>query len=135
MLTEAKKIHPELNGRLVRHSLPSPLPFAGGSYDAVYSIAVLMHLEADDIEPAMREVHRILEPAGLFYFSVSLERPEIDVNGLDDRGRRFTCLSEEDWVAMGRACGFRVAQSGTNRDSMEREGIVWGNILLEKALP
>ncbi|MCA9540661.1 MAG: class I SAM-dependent methyltransferase [Myxococcales bacterium] len=38
------------------------LPFADGSFDAVYSFKVLAHVEG--IERAMSEVHRVLRPGG-----------------------------------------------------------------------
>ena len=49
MLADAKRLHPELDGRLLHHRLPEPLPFSDEVFDAVYSIAVLMHLQKSEV--------------------------------------------------------------------------------------
>lgn len=132
MLTQAKRLHPELRGRLVHHRLPDDLPFDDQAFNAAFTIAVLMHLKRDDIAVAIQEVHRVLGPSGLLFFSVPLKRPELGEGGLDERGRRFTSLSEAEWREISCACGFLEIHRATNRDSLDREGIVWGNFLMEK---
>ena len=44
--------------------------FADGSFDAVYTFHLLMHLEPAVIESIFREVRRILKPGGRFIFDV-----------------------------------------------------------------
>lgn len=45
------------------------LPFAPESFDAVVSMDVLHHVPAEGLEPALREVHRVLRPGGRFVVS------------------------------------------------------------------
>ena len=132
MLAEAAKLHPELDGRLLHHELPAPLPFPDNEFDAAYSIAVLMHLKRNEIEQVMRDVHRVLERKGLFFFSVSLERADVEANDLDKTGRRFTLLSVSDWSDTFCSCGFLEIRRNTNTDSVGRDGFLWGSFLLEK---
>ena len=57
--------------KLQAHDVRQPLPFSDGSFDACYSHMLLcMHLSKKDIAFALREVHRVLRPAGLAAYSV-----------------------------------------------------------------
>ena len=91
-----------------------------------------MHLQKIEIPGVIQDIHRVLMDDGLFYFSVSLERPDVGAVGLDGKGRRFTVLTETDWSEICRSCGFRELRRGTSRDSAGRQGIAWGNFLFKK---
>lgn len=57
------------------------LPFSSGSFGAVVSISTLDHLDSlADIEDALGEIHRVLEPGGCLV--VTLDNPENPVVGL-----------------------------------------------------
>ncbi|NIN64977.1 MAG: methyltransferase domain-containing protein, partial [Anaerolineae bacterium] len=47
------------------------LPFSNGAFDAVTMFDVLEHLKEPDA--ALREVHRVLRPGGLFHLFLPLE--------------------------------------------------------------
>ena len=55
----------------VHHRLPSPLPFADASFDAVVAGLSLHYFAWDDTLAIMREVHRVLDPGGLLVFAVN----------------------------------------------------------------
>ncbi len=57
-------------GRCGFHALSGPaLPMlADGSMDKGYSVAVLFHMDKEDLVLYLREVARVLRPGGLFYF-------------------------------------------------------------------
>ncbi len=46
------------------------LPFAGGSFDALWSMSVLMHLPDPDLHAALAEFARVLRPGGLAAFGM-----------------------------------------------------------------
>ena len=131
MLDEAAKRHPELTDRLHQHKMPAALPFPDGNFDAVVSNAMLMHLNKHDIERAISETCRVLKKGGLFYFSVSTVRPEVDSSDHDGTGRRFTNLPASIWIETCRSQGYKKKWSATNPDSGGR-GIFWANFLFEK---
>lgn len=51
--------------RVLQHDLRAPLPFADGSFDAVYHSHVLEHLTPKDGEALLRECRRVLVPGGI----------------------------------------------------------------------
>ncbi len=44
------------------------LPFEDARFDAVFSMHMVMHLEHNDLEQLLKEVHRVLKPSGQLIF-------------------------------------------------------------------
>ncbi|MFO7781152.1 MAG: class I SAM-dependent methyltransferase, partial [Spirochaetia bacterium] len=70
MAERAASLHPELAGRIRVHRLPVPLPFADAAFDAVLSLATLMHLHRAAIADVLAECRRVLRPGGTLALSV-----------------------------------------------------------------
>ena len=67
-VTAARRRYPELD---VRVADVRALPFEDGSFDAVVSTSTLDHFSARaDVEAAVRELHRVLEPGGLLVLTL-----------------------------------------------------------------
>jgi ubiquinone/menaquinone biosynthesis C-methylase UbiE len=71
-ISPAMEIIPELNvvnGAECKLQTPSQLPFEDASYNFVFSIGVLEHVHetGGDQHASMKEIHRVLKPAGTFY--------------------------------------------------------------------
>lgn len=49
--------------------------FADGTADTVLVISLLEHLRADELELAMKEIHRVLKPGGQLVYGVPVDRP------------------------------------------------------------
>jgi len=90
MIAETKRCHPELAGSLEVMKIPNELHFESSSFDGVYSIATLMHLDKSAIDQTIEKVAAILKTNGKFFFSVSLQRDDVDHDGKDEKGRHFT---------------------------------------------
>ncbi len=133
MLQEAECAHPELKGRLKCIKLPMKLPYDGGSFNGAFSIATLMHLTKTEISRTIRDIHRVLTKGGAFFFSVSLERDDVDGhNNVDGNGRLFTRLTRGEWNLLCTRVGFTEICFKTSSDSAGRD-IVWGNFLFRKS--
>lgn len=133
MLKAALRLHPELQGRLRRLSLPQGLTeIPSKSYQAVYSLALFMHLEEQLLPPIFTEIHRILEPRGTFFYSVPLSRPGMTKSGYDELGRFFLLKDEAWWQELAIRQGFKLQFSETTDDGLGREAVRWLNIQLEK---
>jgi SAM-dependent methyltransferase len=130
MAEHAAKLHPELAGRIVVHRLPAALPVDDSSVDAVVSLATLMHLPEADLPGVLGECRRVLRPAGRSAISVPIQRPGVDANGRDERGRRFTVLAAERWTAFLREAGFSPVDEWQNADALGRAGIRWLTVVV-----
>lgn len=51
------------------------LPYPDDYFDAVLLISILEHLKADELGPALAEVHRVIRPGGAMVYGVPVERP------------------------------------------------------------
>jgi SAM-dependent methyltransferase len=55
----------------VEHDVRAPLPYAAGTFDAVYAHMLLcMALSTEEIRVLVAEVRRVLRPGGLFVYTV-----------------------------------------------------------------
>jgi cyclopropane fatty-acyl-phospholipid synthase-like methyltransferase len=132
MISEAKKIHPLLANSLHVAAIPDELNFNDNSFDGVYSIATLMHLEKKAIEVSIKKVYEILKNKGIFLFSVSIKRDDIDKNFKDSKGRHFTTISKDKWIEICNRIGFKTIKTVVTNDGLDRGGIVWLTCIMEK---
>ncbi|RXJ77072.1 methyltransferase [Arcobacter sp. F155] len=131
MIEEAKKIHPELKERLFHKILPNDLEF-DNKFDGIYSISTLMHLSKDALRKTLSKVYNLLNQNGKFLMSVSLFRDDIDKDGFDNKGRFFLSLSFEEWIKICEEVGFSIVKTKRNKDGLDRSGIEWLTLVLEK---
>ena len=133
MLERAVERHGELKERVLLVALPGPLPFRNSQFDAVVAIAVLMHLTREDIGRALMELHRVLQPDGRLIVSVPARRNDLDTEGRDTSGRRFTCLEKDEWTSLLRDAGFAIRDSRETADGLGRSGVQWFSCLGERS--
>jgi len=112
MITEARRYHPELVDRLKVMNIPNELDFEPSSFDGVYSIATLMHLDKNEINRTIEKIAMILKSGGKFFFSVSIQRDDVDDHGEDEKGRYFATMSEPDWMTCCEKHGLQFEYSG-----------------------
>jgi SAM-dependent methyltransferase len=132
MIAEAERCHPELTGQLEVIKIPDALHFEPSSFDGVYSIATLMHLDKDSIARTIEKIAMILKPGGKFLFSVSLQRDDVDGQGKDEKGRYFTSMSELEWVKSCEVFDLKFEHSEITGDGLDRSGIVWLTCVVSK---
>jgi len=132
MILEAKKIHPLLENSLHVITIPDELKFNNNSFDGVYSIATLMHLEEKNIKTTIKKIYTILKDKGIFLFSVSIQRDDIDENYKDSKGRHFTTISQDRWLEICNNIGFKTIKTVVTNDGLDRNGIVWLTCIMEK---
>jgi cyclopropane fatty-acyl-phospholipid synthase-like methyltransferase len=134
MISEAKRCHPELVDRLEVMKIPDELYFEASSFDGIYSIATLMHLNKNVIDQTIEKVATILKTNGKFFFSVSLQRDDIDDQGKDAKGRHFTTMTEFEWIKCCEKHGLQLQHSEISGDGLDRDGIVWLTCIMEKII-
>ncbi|WP_417332760.1 class I SAM-dependent methyltransferase [Halarcobacter sp.] len=131
MIEEAKKIHPELRERLFHRILPNGLEF-DNKFDGIYSISTLMHLSKDNLKKTLSKIYTLLNQNGKLLMSISLFRDDIDKEGIDNKGRFFLLLSFEEWIKICEEVGFRIVETKINKDGLNRIGIEWLTLVVEK---
>jgi len=67
LLTEARARHPHLP--FSRSDLPALAGIAAGTYDNLLCETVIMHLDHQQVVPAVRRMLEITRPGGIFYLS------------------------------------------------------------------
>lgn len=85
MLAEAAKL---FDGPLVHADLRA-LPFDDGSFDGIWALASLVHLDREDAVVALRELRRVCADDGVVFVSVKGRPLSTDVKA-DSEPRRFT---------------------------------------------
>ncbi len=134
MVEQAVFHHPELAGRIRQSELPDGLPGNLGLFDGVYAIAVLMHLSRKDIEISISRINSLLIPKGKFMFSVPTRRDDMERDEFDEKGRRFTAFSQDDWKALCTRNNFYIVRTMISKDGLGRGGVEWMNCLTEKKI-
>ncbi len=132
MIAEAKRLHPELAKRLQAVMIPDKLYFEPSSFDGIYSIATLMHLEEDAIDHTIGKISTILKSGGKFFFSVSIQRDDVNAQGKDEKGRHFTTMSADEWIACCEKYGLQLEHTEITDDGLDRDGIVWLTCVMKK---
>lgn len=132
MISRAIELHPELKGLIITCRIPEECPVAGKTYDGIYAIASIMHLEKQEVLSALELFYSLLVKGGKLLFSVPLSRPDLKESGYDSKGRYFLLLSEKEWINIIQNTGFYHIITSTNPDGMGRKEITWLNCIAEK---
>jgi len=99
---------PRLAGRIADAGLPAiGRPFGGG-FDGVVCSAVLMHVAADELAPALAALAALLGPAGRLLVGLPEMRAELLVDGQDPDGRQFVNHPPEQVTALLAVDGLRA---------------------------
>ena len=109
------------------------LPFANNCFAGAWASASLLHLRRGDIQVALAEVLRILQPGGYFFSSLKSG----DGEGLDSRGRWFTYFELERWIPHLVAAGLNVVETtGSWQASLElgkQRSVEWFSCIAQRS--
>ena len=132
MIKEARRLHPELSNSFFTALLPDNFHYKANSFDGIFSIATLMHLQLNKLDIVFSEIYRVLKPSGRFVFSVSIQRNDIDYSFKDINGRHFTTIPKDHWLQFAKEKGFKLLEANITEDGLDRKGILWLTCVLEK---
>ena len=85
--------------------LRSP-PFDDASFEGIWAMASLLHLERHEVTGALAGLRRLLVPGGVLFASVKRGSGRVR----DDDGRWFTLHDEDGWAGHLEAAGFDVVE-------------------------
>jgi len=132
MIDAAQELHPELSDSLHVVLLPDGLEEFTETYDGIYSVATLMHLDNEQIESSIQHISNLLKTGGTLFFSVSIARDDVDEKGYDAKGRYFNSMSKDAWMAICESHGFKCITTKQSGDGLGRDGITWLTVVAEK---
>jgi 2-polyprenyl-3-methyl-5-hydroxy-6-metoxy-1,4-benzoquinol methylase len=90
LLQHARALYPNL--RFGVATLPELAGLQPGTYENVLCETVIMHLQADDIGPAVRSLLNLLRPSGTMYLSWRVTKRE---SVRDENGRLYTAFGKQ----------------------------------------
>lgn len=96
------------------------------SFDAVISIAVWMHLKANEHAAAIETIKSLVKPNGIVVLSFSLGGRN------SDDGRYFEVLTLENVITEFVEAGFTLIDSECTGDSLGRDSIQWATAVFKK---
>lgn len=96
------------------------------SFDAVISIAVWMHLKANERPKAIETINSLVKSDGIVVLSFSLGGRE------SDDGRHFEPLELQEMIQEFGDAGFTVIESVCTNDSLGRDSIQWATVVLKR---
>ena len=127
MVQYAQEQYPELKGRIEKGVLPNlEMPF-GGTFDGVLCCAVLMHLPKEELFDSVFAIRKLLKENGRLLVSIPEDRPDIDENCRDDKGRLFNSVRPEYLQLLFERLGFSVIGRWKTDDTF-RPGYSWFTI-------
>lgn len=95
---------------------PAELPFKNGSFDAVLAMAVLHHMNTNDLARTLEESHRVLMPDGCFLLLEDWAFTDPTRSELEAKRIRFMQGNDEfhltwpDWDSRFAESGFRLVE-------------------------
>ena len=83
------------------------IPFKQDAFDVVWSMAVLHHLQKQDVSTALMEIKRILKNKGKVFVSVKQGEGE----EISNEGRFFAYYTVHEWERVLTSAGFKIRET------------------------
>jgi SAM-dependent methyltransferase len=116
-----QRLHADAPLTWIDSALPG-LPGVRGPFDLVLIVAVWMHLEYADREPAMTRVRSLLSPKGRVLITLR--------HGPVPAGRRMFDVPLSETIRLARRAGLDVLTVREQPDLQRRPGVSWSVLLL-----
>lgn len=126
MLAQARAVYPEL--AFVQATLPELRGVPDAAYANVLCNAVLMHLPAASLAPALRRLGQLLRPGGRL---LATFRPSTAAGEREPDGRLFTAITLDDFAALAVDAGLVVVHRESRADD-ERPAVIWYTVVAER---
>lgn len=101
------RIARDFSGQAVSVADACALPFRDGCFDAVWTLATLVHIPRDAVARSLVELHRVLRSGGIAFTSVKQGRGEL----VDTRSRLNVLYEHDEWEHLLEANDLSVLES------------------------
>ena len=126
MLAQARAAYPELE--FVQAALPELRGVPAAASMNVLCNAVLMHLPAAALAPALCRLGELLSPGGRLLVTF---RPSTAAGEREADGRLFSAISPDDFAALAADAGLALVHRETRADD-ERPAVTWHTVVAER---
>lgn len=109
--------------------LPAGHPLLADRFDAILSLAVIMHLPDADLFEFACQVRQMLTPGGTLILSIS-EGRTLDPDSRDPHGRLFRERPPAELSLLFERLGFGLVTRDQTPDSLDRADIRWTTLVL-----
>lgn len=131
----AEKKYPELKSRMLKGRIPDELELVRSTvpdkFDGIVSSAMLMHIPPEFLLNSIAALKMLLKPQGRILFSIPLDRPDIDADNREPKGRYFNQITGAELESICGCLAFKPLQEWHDKDSLKRPGITWASLLFE----
>lgn len=120
--------------RIREGSLPDNIPpdFNGDeSWDGLICSAILQHIPDNLLFDTAYTLHRLLKQEGRLFITVPLEYPLASADR-DCKNRLFRLRPAEEYAFLLERIGLQLIRREKKPDSLNREGIVWSEMVFRK---
>lgn len=126
MIREAYSNFPTLKTRIILSELPDDLSSFEIKFDGFFSIATLMHFQANELDTLFEKLIQYLKPDSPVFITVSGSR---NIHPKEEK-RFFLELSKEEWVEIFKNNNFEIIKVKENKDYTGRN-INWYTFFLK----
>lgn len=133
MIKESIKNFPTLKERVKRGHLPNNIPkfYKGIKWEGITLMAVLQHLNYNDLAPSFTELNALLLKGGFLIISVPEKYPDIK-NERDINNRLFNIIDSKELYKIIVKSGFSLIYESRDCDALDRNEVVWNTFVFKK---
>lgn len=110
------------------------LDFEPSTFDAVWAMAVLLHLKKSDIPQALNGIKRVLKTGGILFVGVKIGKGEVlhqdKLSGENERF--FSFFSKNEIEQYVKDAGFKITYSKVRSDDVGRQDLKWVRLIAKK---
>jgi SAM-dependent methyltransferase len=124
----AQHLHRFDDIRWIDDSLPelAAVGNLGVAFDVILLSAVWMHVRPEDEKDALKMLATLAKPGAIVNITIRM--------GGEDEHRGFYRIDRSRLVQRALACGLQMLRSTENPDALQRSGVVWSSLVLQRSL-
>lgn len=133
MIKESIKNFPSLKVRVKGGHLPDNIPgyYKDIKWTGITLMAVLQHLNFNDLPSSFTELNSLLVDCGFLIISVPEKYPDI-TNERDVNNRLFNIIESEELYRIILKSGFNLLYESRDRDALDRNEVIWNTLVFQK---
>lgn len=123
MLKEAKRLHPEIDTKLMDFR---KMDFEDKTFDGIWANAALVHVPRSELEPTLKEISRVIKPKGIMLITLKKGSGSKWVKEAlsNYKARFYSFYSQEELNQAYIGAGLKLIKY-YERKSRKRKNVIW----------